>query len=222
VTRPKLLDLFCCAGGAAVGYHRAGFEVVGVDVKPQPRFPFEFRQGDALEYLREHGQEFDAIHASPPCQKHSTMTAKWGRRAEHPDLIAPTRKALVKLGKPYVLENVVGAPLYNAVMLCGSMFGLRSGEWYLERHRLFESCVMLWVERDCRHTGKAIPVYGHSGGSSRRDGKKFPWVAAWREAMGIDWMTGAELAEAIPPAYTEYIGTQLMRYLCRNSQEVGG
>jgi len=211
----RLLDLFCCAGGAAMGYHRAGFEVVGVDIKPQPHYPFEFHHADALEYLAAHGAEFDAIHASCPCQRHSSMTARWGRQEEHPNLIAPTRRALVALGKPYVMENVVGAPLYNAVMLCGSMFGLRSGDWYLERHRLFESNVLLWVERDCRHKGRAIPVYGHAGGQSKRDRIKFPSTEAWREAMGIDWMTGPELAEAIPPAFTEYIGKQLIRVLMK-------
>lgn len=209
----RLLDLFCCAGGAGTGYHRAGFEVVGVDKVHQPRYPFEFHQADALEYLAEHGHEFDAIHASPPCQRHSTMTIRWGRQEEHPNLIGPTRKALMSLGKPYVMENVVGAPLCNAVVLCGSMFGLRSGEWQLQRHRLFESNIMLWTPGECRHKGRALAVYGHAGGTSRRDGIRFPGTGAWPEGMGIDWMTGEELAEAIPPAYTEWIGKQLRVFL---------
>lgn len=214
----RLLDLFCCAGGAGMGYHRAGFEVVGVDNRPQPRYPFEFHQADALEYLAEHGHEFDAIHASPPCQRYSTMTIRWGRQEEHPNLIGPTRNILVTLCKPYVMENVVGSPLFNPVVLCGSMFNLHSGEWQLRRHRLFESNVILWTPGECRHKGKSLPVYGHAGGTSKRDGIKFPGTDAWREGMGIDWMTGKELSQAIPPAYTEFIGKQLMTVLHQRSE----
>ncbi|MCE5324915.1 MAG: DNA cytosine methyltransferase [Planctomycetaceae bacterium] len=179
----RLLDLFCKAGGAAMGYHRAGFEVVGVDIEKQPRYPFEFHQGDALEYLAARGHEFDAIHASPPCQRHSNLTRRWGRNSSHPDRIADVRKGLMRTGKPYVIENVVGAPLCNAIMLCGSMFGLGAAGFYLERHRLFESNVMLWTRGECRHKGPALPVYGHTGGSAivgRSSSRAWtPGVKAW-------------------------------------------
>jgi len=220
----RLLDTFCKAGGCSAGYRRAGFtEIVGVDNKPQPRYPFEFVQADAIEYIREHGHEFDAIHASPPCQRYSTITkhtseakrrAKAKTAQDHPDLIVPTRAALVASGKPYVIENVPGAPLIEPVLLCGSMFGLQ-----VRRHRLFEVALgrpnVFQPQPQCSHKrqGRVVGVYGHSGGSSKRDGISFSGVEAWKAAMDIDWMTGAELAEAIPPAYTEYIGRQLLLYL---------
>jgi DNA (cytosine-5)-methyltransferase 1 len=199
----KLLDLFCKAGGAGMGYHRAGYNVTGVDIEPQPRYPFKFIQADAVEYLREHWQDYDAFHASPPCQKNSTMTkGLWkDRLASHPEFIAPIRDILKLTGKPYVIENVPTAPLINPTILCGSMFGLG-----VRRHRLFEISFMV-ITPACNHAAQShvVAVYGHSGGSSKRDGLKFGGVDTWREAMRIDWMTGAELAEAIPPAYTEYI-----------------
>lgn len=209
MSKPRLLDLFCGAGGAAMGYHRAGFEVVGVDIKSQPHYPFEFIQADALTYPLD---GFDAYHASPPCQRYSTMTKKWGRSNNHPDLIGPVREKLQAIKVPYVIENVEGAPLINPVMLCGSMFRLGSGKYNLRRHRLFEcSWGILFPPASCNHKGLALPVYGHAGGKSNRDGLQFPGTDAWREGMGIDWMTGKELAEAIPPAYTEYIGKYLMQ-----------
>ncbi len=209
--KPRLLDLFCGAGGAAMGYHRAGFEVVGVDIKPQPHYPFEFHQADALTYPLE---GFDAYHASPPCQRYSTMTKKWGRQGEHPGLVEPIRDRLSETDRHFVIENVVGAPLRNPLMLCGSMFrlGTIDTRYQLRRHRLFEtSFVWIFPPASCSHQGLALPVYGHAGGSSKRDGLKFPGVAAWREGMGIDWMSQAELAESIPPAYTEYIGKYLFK-----------
>ena len=248
--KPRLLDLFCGAGGAAMGYSKAGFEVVGVDIKPQPHYPFEFIQADWVEPLNylpslwERNGEPYAVHASPPCQRYSTMTAKWGRQEQHPDLIEPVRQALQDLECTYVIENVATAPLINPVMLCGSMFGLFAGEEYqcscgyffkkelgkygcpncngtesaeltkryqLRRHRLFESNVFMFPPAPCSHTKQALPVYGHAGGKSKRDGLSFPGTDVWREGMGIDWMTGNELAEAIPPAYTEFIGKYLMR-----------
>jgi len=235
MTRPRLLDLFCCAGGAAMGYFRAGFEVVGVDIAPQPHYPFEFHQADALEYVREHGHEFDAIHASPPCQRYSLMRrGRWQDR-EHPDLIAPTRDLLIASGRPYIIENVEGArdELISPVMLCGTMFSLGTSEGsQLRRHRLFEcSWNSLILTPPCNHNdGSPIGVYGggqnparkrpatvgvwgHAGGSSQRDGVVQFGTAERREAMGIGWMTGDELSEAIPPAYTFYLGTQLMRYV---------
>lgn len=205
-SRPRLLDLFCGAGGCAVGYHRAGFDVVGVDAKPQPRYPFEFHQGDAFEFLEAHGHEFDAIHASPPCQAYS-VCGGWRPQAEHPTLIEPVRELLTATGLPFVIENVVGAPLHGAAMLCGSAFGLR-----VRRHRIFEGSFPLFGTQ-CRHgeQGPCVGVYGNQG---RRIGH---WLGRARNvadasnAMGIDWMTWRELTQAIPPAYTEFIGRQLLR-----------
>jgi DNA (cytosine-5)-methyltransferase 1 len=207
-----------------MGYSRAGFEVVGVDIKPQPHYPFRFIQADWEEAIHripgmwERGGERYAVHASPPCQRYSTMTAKWGRQEEHPDLVEPVQVALRLISGepgdedfvPYVIENVPAAELDDPMMLCGSMFGLGSGEYRLRRHRIFESNIFMLPPATCNHEGKALPVYGHAGGKSRRDGLTFPGTAAWREGMGIDWMTGKELAESIPPAFTEYIGYHLM------------
>lgn len=160
MTKPRILDLFCCAGGAGMGYSRAGFDVVGVDLSPQKHYPFEFIQCDweeAIAYLpglwEREGIPY-AVHASPPCQRYSSMT-----------------------------------------------------------HRIFESNVWFFPPGPCAHKGQPLPVYGHAGGRSKRDGLKFPGTEAWREGMGIDWMTGKELAEAIPPAYTEYIGRAVMKSL---------
>lgn len=217
-----LLDTFCRAGGAGMGYHQAGFEVVGVDIEPQPNYPFEFIQGDAIEFIAKHGHEFDAIHASPPCQKFSTMTnGLWKDRTEqHPDLIAPTRKELIDTGKPFIIENVSGArsELINPIMLCGTMFGLQNENGnQLRRHRYFEGLFIFTPT--CRHNNmQSVGVYGHSGGSSRRDGLTMFSVEDWKEVMQIDWMTGAELAEAIPPAYTKFIGEHLMKHLKNRRQ----
>jgi DNA (cytosine-5)-methyltransferase 1 len=143
----RLLDLFCGAGGAGMGYHRAGFEVVGVDIKPQPRYPFEFHRADALEYLNQHWREFDIIHASPPCQFYSRATKMNGTKHNHPDLLQPTIDALDATGKPYIVENVPGAPMKNYLMLCGTMFGLR-----VFRHRLFvTSPQIMFSPFSCNH-----------------------------------------------------------------------
>ena len=208
--RPKLLDLYCGAGGAGVGYHRAGFDVTGVDLNPQPNYPFTFHQVDALEYLAEHGHRFDAIHASPPCQRYSKSTRRWGTNDSHPDLVEPTRDLLRASGRTYVIENVPGAPLVDPTVLCGSMFGLRlDGGRYLRRHRLFESNVPLAPPPSCDHTGLAVGVYGHPGGSSQRDGLTFGSFAMWQAVMGVDWMTVRELGQSIPPAFTTWVGDQL-------------
>ena len=203
----RLLDLFCGAGGAAMGYHRAGFEVVGVDINPQPRFPFEFHQADALEYPLD---GFDVIHASPPCQAHTVLFPKelHGKEYAHPDLVAPTRQRLRKTQNPYVIENVPNAPLVNYIVLCGSMFGLK-----VYRHRLFESNILLL--QPCHESHK---VRTAGKGRTPKDDNTF-WTVTGHlgdlpgasKAMGIDWMIMKELVQSIPPAYTEFIGKQLIQ-----------
>jgi DNA (cytosine-5)-methyltransferase 1 len=201
---PRLLDLFCCQGGAGMGYFRAGFTVVGVDIAPQPRNPFIFFQRDAIDFLRHHGKAFDAIHASPPCQAFTNAQRIMGN--EHPDLIGPTRELLEEIGRPYVIENVPGAPLRDPVELCGAMFGLRT-----YRHRLFESNIKLDAPEHPEHIARTTKM-----GRRPQPGEfmhvvgNFSGVAEAREAMGIDWMTRDGLRESIPPAYTEHIGRQLM------------
>ena len=143
--RPRLLDLFCGAGGAGMGYSRAGFEVVGVDIAPQKHYPFEFHQADALEYLAQHGAEFDAIHASPPCQRYSAITHAKRTENNYPDLIPSTREALIKCDRPYVIENVPRAPLINPLILCGTMFDL-----HVIRHRLFEMSNSIYFSPPCQ------------------------------------------------------------------------
>ena len=223
MTRPRLLDLFCGAGGAAMGYHRAGFEVVGVDIAPQPHYPFEFHQADALTYPFD---GFDAIHASPPCQHYSTATKMQGLDApdRHPDLIEPTRSRLFASGLPYVIENVRGAPLRASVQLCGTSFGLEGRGFYLRRHRLFEtSFPILFAPHPCAHPRglRALDVTGHANGKrggasySPRFPDLFDDLSTRKLLMGIDWMTSDELSEAIPPAYTEWIGRQLLAVLER-------
>lgn len=213
--RPVLLDLYSCAGGAAAGYHRAGFRVVGVDSEPQPHYPYEFHQGDALEFLAAHGHEFAAVHASCPCQVWSDLASLAG--PGHVDWIPQTRTALQALGVPWVIENVEGAPLDPTVILCGSMFDLgaacRDGRHRtLRRHRLFESSFPISQPVD-RCEGRLIGgVYGDGGGGPMTRGYKF-YAAESREAMGIDWMSRPELSQAIPPAYAEHIGHALMAHV---------
>lgn len=224
----KLLDLFCGAGGAGEGYRRAGFEVTGVDNRPMPNNPHTFIHADALEYLAEHGHEYDVIHASPPCQAHTAMRVLHNAR-RHADMIPATRALLESIGKPYVIENVPGAPFQNGVVLCGTMFGLGTERAELRRHRLFESNMML-LAPTCQHgrRSETIGVYGghvrhrrrvadgHNGWKYERGLPDFS-AEDGRRAMGIGWMTLAELSQAIPPAYTEYIGGQLMTVLSRES-----
>lgn len=197
-----------------MGYHRAGFEVVGVDVEPQPRYPFEFHQADAMMFPLD---GFDAIHASPPCQAYSAGKNIWkGRLPEdrHPDLVAATRERLVAAGVPWVIENVVGAPLTNYVVLCGDMFGLG-----VKRHRLFETSFMVWAPPQCRrqHPHFFVSVFG-GGAKARKTGRGFPKTNVVHgeasRAMGIDWMARGELSQAIPPAYTEWIGRRLIEVEC--------
>lgn len=223
-TKPRLLDLFCCAGGAGVGYARAGFEVVGVDLSPQPNYPFEFSQADALKLDRDFLASFDAVHASPPCQSYSDLAKRNGNGHMWPRLVEPTRKLLRSLGVPYIIENVEGAPLLDPVVLCGTMFP----ELRVIRHRLFESNVELEVpphgkhplvfthDKRKNHYGKLdqdtsfVQVTG-GGNCTIRNAKA---------AMGIDWMTKNELNEAIPPVYTEYLGQQLIKHVRTQRQNV--
>jgi DNA (cytosine-5)-methyltransferase 1 len=206
-----LLDLFCGAGGAAMGYHRAGFDVVGVDIKPQPRYPFEFIQADALTFIPHPWMAaltFDAIHASPPCQAYSWSARRW-HEVERQDLLARTRELLVSAGLPYVIENVVGAPLRSPIRLCGEMFGLE-----VIRHRLFESNVPMAEPFHVPHRGTVmdgtyVTVAGHGGDNIKGRGSR----AAKQAAMGIDWMSDVELNEAIPPAYSEWIGRRVLASL---------
>jgi DNA (cytosine-5)-methyltransferase 1 len=208
--KPRLLDLFCGEGGAAMGYHRAGFDVTGVDNRPQPRYPFEFVQADALEYLAYQATGFDAIHASPPCQRKSAMTnCRPGLAATYPNLIAPTRIILDYVGIPYVIENVVGSDVRPDLMLCGHMFGLK-----LYRHRLFESSN--WLAQPLSHPRHLTPASkaGHwAPGTIMSVSGHISPIKVAREAMGIDWMTRDGLAESIPPAYTTFIGEQLMAHI---------
>jgi DNA (cytosine-5)-methyltransferase 1 len=208
----KILDLFCKAGGASRGYQLAGFEVVGVDLEPQKNHIGElFVQAEALSILDVIDlSQFDAIHASPPCQAYSRLAAMHPKR-KYPKLIEPTRDKLAATGLPYVIENVEGAPLRDPVILCGSMFGLGAKGGYLRRHRLFETNFPL-PQPECAHEGKgrAVGVYGHGGHSGKRRMLAAPDA---RAAMEIDWMNRDELAQAIPPAYARYVGEHLRRYL---------
>jgi DNA (cytosine-5)-methyltransferase 1 len=222
VTRPKILDLFCCAGGAAAGYAAAGFDVVGVDIVPQPNYPFRFVQMDALFALQEMRlDEFDAIHASPPCQGYlnlSRANEALGRELGHERLIAKVRALLEETGLPWVIENVADAAdeLRDPIRLCGSTFGLP-----VRRHRLFESSEPI-VGAPCNHRWQKVPRYWTGYRPKNRPAKLSTVVQVygngggqheWGPALGIDWMTGRELAEAIPPAYTEFVGRQLLRFV---------
>ncbi len=229
MSRPRLLDLFCGAGGCTAGYRAAGFEVWGVDISPQPNYCGDhFMQADALEAPDWFLAGFDAIHASPPCQAHSTIAKQQRTRREydHPDLVAPTRELLQASGLPYVIENVPGAPLIDPVSICGSSVGID-----VRRHRLFEtnwplmvpSCAHGWQtprfrSLDSRRGHKSVgPVHGSSQlasvvgvhGNLNYAGE----MELRKKAMEIDWMSNYELTQAIPPAYTELIGHQLLRHI---------
>ena len=201
-TKPRIADLFCGAGGAGMGLHRAGFEVVGFDLKPQPNYPFEFHQADAL------GVDlggFDAVWASPPCQAYSTITRD---KAIHPDLYIPTRQLLIESQKPYIIENVLGAPYDSGIILCGSMFNMR-----VRRHRNFETSWMMFRPQ-CRHQeqGRPITVTGHGGGKPCRHSDRGV-RSEWPIVMGMPWASPKECTQAIPPAYSQYIGNRLMTVL---------
>ena len=213
----KLLDLFCGAGGASAGYAAAGFEVHGVDLKHGKRYPYTYVRTDVLDVLRDKNylDQFDVIHASPPCQTHSItqhLRNAQGKTTSKLDLIPETRAALIESGKPYIIENVPGSPLINPIQLCGSSFGLK-----VRRHRLFESNMAL-VGSICDHKlqGRPIGVYGSLNDEIPKGGKTAATIDEARNAMGISWAIWTELVEAIPPAYTKYLGRQLGRWLRSN------
>jgi DNA (cytosine-5)-methyltransferase 1 len=240
-----------------MGYHQAGFDVVGVDIKPQPRYPFQFIRADCLTLDRAFIAGFDAIHASPPCQAHSSISRVSGRQESHVDRIPETRELLIASGLPWVMENVPGAPLRDPFMLCGTMFGLgTSCGAELRRHRLFETNWFVGLVPECAHGSAVVGVYGGHAHDRRRDvigvydtgapknaGAEhrrrtitvtgstpqqnvirnrsrltFP-VEEARRAMGIDWMTMAGLSQAIPPAYTRWIGERLLNHVRTTSTE---
>jgi DNA (cytosine-5)-methyltransferase 1 len=233
MSRPRLLDLFCGAGGAAVGYHRAGFDVVGVDINPQPRYPFEFHQADAMAYPLD---GFDAIHASPPCQRFSRLRSlPWLRDREYPDLLTPTWRRLAAQPVPWIIENVEPAPMPHSIVLCGWTMGLP-----IYRHRRFGSSFLMLAPPHRRHVHVIAPgrrslnerypsrntaegVFGTVAEIERSFGTVIVASPAGhtaggsgplvRQAMGIDWMRRDELTQAIPPAYTEFIGGQLLAHL---------
>lgn len=208
----KLLDLFCGAGGASKGYARAGFNVTGIDIKHGKRYPFTYIRGDVRDYLHpEFLSQFDVIAASPPCQTHSItqhLRNAQGKSTSKIDMIPETRTALIASGKPYIIENVQGSPLINPIKVCGSSFGLK-----VRRHRLFESNIKL-QGTDCRHKqqGKPVGIYGSMRDEIPNGGHTAKTMAQANDAMGIDWMIWSELVESIPPAYTEFIGRQVMNH----------
>lgn len=189
----RLLDLYCGPGGACAGYMQAGFAVTGVDRTPQPRYPGTFVQADALEYLAQHGGDYAAISASPPCQHYANVTRWQGKQDDHPDLLPATIAMLQQIGIPWIVENVPEAPLRQDVLLCGSMFGLR-----IKRHRVFMVSWPLYsLLPDCQHEG--LLPFMHKG------------ERAYADAMGCHWMNKTEAREAIPPAYTAWLGCLLRK-----------
>ena len=208
----KLLDLFCGVGGASVGYAEAGFEVHGVDLKHGKRYPFTYLRADVLDVLmdNEYIQQFDVIHASPPCQTHSItqhLRKAQGKSTNKLDLIPETRAALIASGKPYIIENVPGSPLINPIQLCGSSFGLK-----VRRHRLFESNMDL-IGSVCDHKlqGRPVGVYGSLNDQIPNGGRTATTIDEARDAMGMQWAIWTELVEAIPPVFTKYLGEQVTR-----------
>jgi len=211
----KLLDTFCKAGGAGYGYHLAGFDVVGVDIEHQPRYPFDFHQANALEFIAKYGHDFDVIHASPPCQAYSPLN--YLHKRDYPDLIESVRELLITTGKLYIIENLPQAPLKNPIMLCGTMFGLLT-----IRHRAFETNPVLWFPPSpCQHWGKSTPKGHHStfanGDFITITGHNF-LVDEARAVYGTPWMTRDDLREAIPPVYTKWLGEQIINKMSRSNR----
>lgn len=211
--KPRLLDAFCCQGGASAGYAAAGFDVTGIDLHPQPRYPYRFIQGDAIAYIAEHGHEYDAIAGSPPCQGYSDTQVLQGR--DHPMLITPTRQAMNTTGRPWIIENVPGAVphLLDPIVLCGAMFGLRT-----YRDRWFEAGGGLTLDQP-HHPRHDKPIT--KMGRPRRDSEmahyvgNFSGVQAARDDLRVPWMNRDGIRECIPPAYTQHLGQQLLDHLAR-------
>lgn len=232
MSKPRLLDLFCGEGGAGTGYAEAGFEVTGVDLDAArlARYPFTHHRADAIEFLLEYGQDFDAVHASPPCTGYSRGTAAVpDRLARYDRLIAATREALDLLGKPYIIENVedAKAELLNPLTLCWSNFRVPGSvldddgtPLWMRRHRLFEANFDLWPADECHHPA-SIQCAGAYGGARRdkveartiRKGGYVPSVEVMRELLGTPWMSEKGCQLSIPPAYTRHLGTQLLAQL---------
>ncbi len=221
----KVLDLFCCAGGAAMGMCRAGFNITGVDINPQPRYPFRFIQGNALDQKLD---DFDFVWASPPCQAYCALNTMPNRR-EHQKLIPIVRKMLIEWGGFYIIENVEGAKkeLINPVMLCGSMFGLESNGYQVRRHRYFESNIPLKVPLECNHGALTMGIYGAKVRDIAKEKRHYSKPKEVRgkpegvvlpqlwglSAMGVEWMNIKEASESIPPAYSEFLMRQVASYL---------
>ena len=210
----RLLDIFCGAGGASKGYEMAGFDVTGIDLKSGKRYPFTYIKKDFKTLTVEDLQDYDVIHASPPCQTFSitkNLRIAQNKKTDKEDLLDVTRQLLIDSGKPYVLENVPGAPLRNPIQLCGSVFNLQ-----VRRHRLFESNMPLKGSGcDHKQQGRPVGIYGSLNDKIPGGGQTAKTIEIAREAMGINWMIWTELVEAIPPMYTEFIGKQVMTYLER-------
>lgn len=214
---PRLLDLFCGAGGCSVGYARAGFEVVGIDNKPHADYPFPIVVADAMEFLAVPTflQGFDVVHASPPCPAYSVSTHATGTAANHPQLIQPVREALRAWGGVYVIENVEGAKwaMDHPLTICGWAMGLK----HLRRHRLFESNAPLMSPGCLCPNGDTVSVFGHSGEDRRKSAggiRKHVPISEVRKLMGVEWMRSRDdVSDSIPPAYTEYLGAQLVEHI---------
>tara|TARA_R110000868_G_scaffold29514_8_gene109805 strand:+ start:1244 stop:1879 length:636 start_codon:yes stop_codon:yes gene_type:complete len=210
----RLLDIFCGAGGASKGYDMAGFDVTGIDLKSGKRYPFTYIKKDFKTLTVEDLQDYDVIHASPPCQTFSitkNLRIAQNKKTNKEDLLDVTRQLLIDSGKPYVLENVPGAPLRNPIQLCGSVFNLQ-----VRRHRLFESNMPLKGSGcDHKQQGRPVGIYGSLNDKIPGGGQTAQTIEIARQAMGINWMIWTELVEAIPPMYTEFIGKQVMTYLQR-------
>ena len=212
--RPRILDAFCGEGGAGMGYHRAGFDVVGVDLsaKALRRYPFPAVRADAMWFVREHGHQFDAVHLSPPCDRHNDLAHQWKRG--HPDLIPAARAAAEASGRPWIMENVEGAPLLDHFTLCGEAFQLgcacNDGAYRpLRRHRLFESNTPLMSPGCACSKRQPVGVYGNGGGGQQSRGYKGD-LRESRDAIGVPWMSRAGVSQSIPPAFTEFLGSQLI------------
>lgn len=205
---PKLLDLYCGGGGAGYGYQQAGFDVTGVDINPQPKHKGNFIQADAIQYLISYGHLYDVIHASPPCQAYSIAAMQFRNQGkQYPDLIQTTRHYLIQSGKPYIIENVPNSPLLNPIILCGTMFDIRT-----YRHRLFESNLYIEQPHHPQHIHPNTPM-----GRKPKPNEFIQYVGHFsgvkevQEMTGLTWLGQKELAQSIPPQYTKYIGEYILK-----------